>query len=136
MSQLMISASFDGYVTKQPVSEEGKYGRYMDITLRVATAGREVHYVTSRFYGRKIGPIEEYINNGDYITMFGCVTSIKGMERTSGGGKYCQIYLKDACYTLPPKMTGEARFRPSLGSATSGGGLDVPDLGEYDGGVF
>jgi hypothetical protein len=93
----MMSASVDGYVTDQPVVKDGKYGRYTELTLRVATAGKEVHYATSRFYGRKIGPIEEYINNGDYITMSGCVTSIKEKIKSDGGGKYCQIYLKDAC---------------------------------------
>lgn len=118
----MISASFDGYVTKQPITKDGDYGRYVDIDLRVATAGKEVHYVSSRFYGRKIGPIMEYINNGDYITMSGCVTSIK--ERTRETGKYCQIYLKDACYTLPPKVSSEPRFRPTLPSTDSDGLLD------------
>jgi hypothetical protein len=132
----MMSASVDGYVTDQPVVKDGQYGRYTEITLRVATAGKEVHYATSRFYGRKIGPIEEYINNGDYITMFGCVTSIKEKVKANGGGKYCQIYLKDACYTLPPKTTGEARFRPDLPSSVLEEKLDIPDFGEDDGDIF
>ena len=84
----MISASFDGYVTEQPVLKEGKYGRQTELTLRVATAGKEVHYVSSKFYGRKIGPVEEYINNGDYITMFGCVTSIKEKVKTKNPVNY------------------------------------------------
>lgn len=121
----MISASFDGYVTEQPLTKDGKYGRYVDVTLRVATAGKEVHYVTSRFYGRKIKPIEDFINNGDYITMSGCVTSISEKQKEGRPGKYCQIYVKDACYTLPPKMSGEARFRPTLPSAYSETGLDI-----------
>lgn len=124
----MISASFDGYVTKQPITKDGEYGRYVDLDLRVATAGKEVHYVSSRFYGRKIGPIMEWINNGDYITMSGCVTSIK--ERTRETGKYCQIYLKDACYTLPPKVSTEGRFRPKLPSADS---EDLLDNLDFDG---
>ncbi len=132
----MISGSFDGYVTEQPTVKEGKYGRYTEITLRVATAGKEVHYVSSKFYGRKIGPIEEYINNGDYITMFGCVTSIKEKQKSDGGGRYCQIYLKDACYTLPPKMAGEARFRPSLQPPALEEGLDIPGFGDDDGDPF
>jgi hypothetical protein len=132
----MISASFDGYVTKQPVVEDGSYGRYVEVTLRVATAGKEVHYVSSKFFGRKIGPVEDYINNGDYITMFGCVTSIKEKQKSDGGGKYCQIYLKDACYTLPPKVTGEARFRPSLPSTVPGERLDISDFGDDDGDTF
>lgn len=132
----MISASFDGYVTDQPVVKDGKYGRYTEITLRVATAGKEVHYASSRFYGRKIGPIEEYINNGDYITMSGCVTSIKEKQKSDGGGKYCQIYLKDACYTLPPKMTGEARFRPSLPPAALEERLDIPGFEDDNGDIF
>jgi hypothetical protein len=132
----MMSASLDGYVTEQPTLREGKYGRYIELTLRVATAGKEVHYATSRFYGRKIGPIEEYINNGDYITMFGCVTSIKEKIKSDGGGKYCQIYLKDACYSLPPKMSGEARFRPSLPSAVLEERLDISDFGDDDGDPF
>lgn len=45
----MMTASFDGYVTDQPVVKDGNYGRYTEITLRVATAGKEVHYATSRF---------------------------------------------------------------------------------------
>ena len=132
----MMSASVDGYVTDQPVVKDGKYGRYTEITLRVATAGKEVHYATSRFYGRKIGPIEEYINNGDYITMSGCVTSIKEKIKSDGGGKYCQIYLKDACYSLPPKMAGEARFRPSLPSTGLEERLDIPDFGDDNGDIF
>lgn len=132
----MMSASVDGYVTDQPVVKDGKYGRYIEITLRVATAGKEVHYATSRFYGRKIGPIEEYINNGDYITMSGCVTSIKEKIKSDGGGKYCQIYLKDACYSLPPKIAGEARFRPSLQSSVLEERLDIPDFGDDDGDIF
>ena len=132
----MISASFDGYVTEQPVLKEGKYGRYIELTLRVATAGKEVHYVSSKFYGRKIGPVEEYINNGSYITMFGCVTSIKEKVKSNGGGKYCQIYLKDACYTLPPKATGEARFRPDLPSTVLEEKLDIPDFGDDNGDIF
>lgn len=132
----MMSASVDGYVTDQPVVKDGKYGRYTEITLRVATAGKEVHYATSRFYGRKIGPVEEYINNGDYITMSGCVTSIKEKIKSDGGGKYCQIYLKDACYSLPPKMASEARFRPSLPSTVLEERLDIPDFGDDNGDIF
>jgi hypothetical protein len=132
----MISGSFDGYVTEQPIVKEGQYGRYIEITLRVATAGKEVHYVSSNFFGRKIGPIEEYIHNGSYITMFGCVTSIKEKERSNGGGRYCQIYLKDACYTLPPKMAGEASFRPSLQSGVSEERLDISDFGDDNGDIF
>lgn len=132
----MISASFDGYVTEQPVVKDGSYGRYTEITLRVATAGREVHYVTSRFYGRKIRPIEEFINNGDYITMSGCVTSIFERIKEKGGGKYCQIYLKDACYTLPPKMASEAAFRPSLPPADPEERLDIPGFEDDDGDPF
>lgn len=132
----MISASFDGYVTDQPTIKENNYGRYMEITLRVATAGKEVHYVTSKFYGRKIRPIEEFINNGDYITMSGCVTSIFERVRSNGGGKYCQIYLKDACYTLPPKVTTEQRFRPTLPSVNSDEGLDIPGFEDDDGDLF
>jgi hypothetical protein len=132
----MMSASVDGYVTDQPVVKDGKYGRYTEVTLRVATAGKEVHYATSRFYGRKIGPVEEYINNGDYITMSGCVTSIKEKIKSDGGGKYCQIYFKDACYSLPPKMAGEARFRPSLPSTVLEERLDIPDFGDDNGDIF
>ena len=132
----MMSASVDGYVTDQPVVKDGKYGRYTEITLRVATAGKEVHYATSRFYGRKIGPIEEYINNGDYITMSGCVTSIKEKIKSDGVGKYFQIYLKDACYSLPPKMAGEARFRPSLPYTVLEERLDIPDFGDDNGDIF
>lgn len=132
----MISASFDGYVTKQPIVEDGAYGRYVEICLRVATAGKEVHYVSSRFYGRKIRPVEEFINNGDYITMFGCVTSVSERRKENGGGKYCQFYLKDACYTLPPKMAGEAAFRPSLPAADPEERLDIADFGDEDGDLF
>jgi len=125
-----MSASVDGYVTKQPITREGEYGRYVDLDLRVATAGKEVHYVSSRFYGRKIGPIMQYINNGDYITMSGCVTSIK--EKTRESGKYCQIYLKDACYTLPPKASTEARFKVALPDRNSDQSEDLLDDFGFD----
>jgi hypothetical protein len=120
----MISASFDGYVFNDPIVGDGQYGRFIDLTLRVATAGKEVHFVTSRFYGRKISPIQEYIKNGDYITMSGCVTSIKERLKKDGTGKYCQIYVKDACYTLPPKASTERRFKAKLSSDEEGEGLD------------
>ena len=126
----MMSASVDGYVTKQPITREGEYGRYVDLDLRVATAGKEVHYVSSRFYGRKIGPIMQYINNGDYITMSGCVTSIK--EKIRESGKYCQIYLKDACYTLPPKASTEARFKAALPAPNSDESEDLLDDFGFD----
>lgn len=125
-----MSASVDGYVTKQPITREGEYGRYVDLDLRVATAGKEVHYVSSRFYGRKIGPIMQYINNGDYITMSGCVTSIK--EKTRESGKYCQIYLKDACYTLPPKASTEARFKVALPDRNADESEDLLDDFGFD----
>lgn len=129
----MISASFDGWVTSQPTVKEGNYGKFIDITLRVSTAGREVHFVTSRFFGRKIGPIVEYINNGDYITMSGCVTSIKEKTYKEKGGKYSQIYIKDACYSLPPKIGGEGRFRPDLPSVPLAEGLDnEPSAGDNE----
>lgn len=121
----MISASFDGWVTSQPVAKENDYGRFIDITIRVSTAGREVHYVTARFYGRKIGPVVEYIGNGDYITMSGCVTSVRERAFKDRTGKYCQFYLKDACYSLPPKIGSEPRFRPNLPSGPSPEGLDI-----------
>lgn len=134
----MISASFDGYVTEQPMLKDGQYGRYVDVSIRVATAGKEVHYVTSRFYGRKVNPVLEFINNGDYITMSGCVTSIK--ERIKEGtvaGKYCQIYIKDACYTLPPKLGGESRFKANLPAAASPNQVfDDLGLSEYNGEPF
>lgn len=121
----MMSASADGYVTEQPVIKESdKYGKFIQLTIRVATAGKEVHYISSRFYGRKIRPIEEYINNGDYITMSGCVTSMREKEKEDGRGRYCQIWLKDACYSLPPKMAADPHFRPSLSSDSQGDGLD------------
>lgn len=132
----MISASFDGYVTEQPIVKDGNYGRYIEICLRVATAGKEVHYVSSRFYGSKIKPIEEFINNGDYITMSGCVTSISERRKQNTSGKYCQIYLKDACYTLPPKMASESRFRPTLPSADPEEKLDIPDSEDDNGDPF
>lgn len=123
----MISAHFDGYVTKQPITQDGQYGRYIEITLRVATSAKEVHYVTSRFYGKKIRPIEEFVKNGDYMTMTGCVSSVKEKPRRESG-KYCQFYLQDAYYTLPPKGSVESRLTPSLPSGSSGTSLDYEDF--------
>lgn len=128
----MISASFDGYVSGQPSIVDGNYGKFTQVTLRVATAGKEVHYVTARFYGRKIGPIMEYINDSDYITMSGCVTSISEKIKENGGGKYCQIYLKDACYTLPPKSLSDARLRSDRPPSQPERGLDNFGLWDDD----
>lgn len=110
----MITVTVDGYVSKEPEFGENDYGRYAEITLRAGTANREVHYVTARFYGRKIRPIREFVNNGDYMTMTGCANSM--MEKRSEGraGKYIQVYLRDAYFTLPPKMPGAGGFSASL----------------------
>lgn len=129
----MISVSADGYVTKEPVVEDGDYGKYVELTIRVATSGREVHYITGRFYGRKIKPIEDYIHNGDYITMSGAITNMYPKQKQeSGGGRYVQIYLKDCYYTLPPKIVGEASLRRSLADQESTPELDSFDLDGYD----
>jgi hypothetical protein len=129
----MISVTADGYVVKEPAVEDGDYGRYIELTIRVATTGREVHYVTGRFYGRKIKPIEDFIHNGDYITMSGAITNMYPKEKQeSGGGRYVQLYLKDCYYTLPPKIVGQASFRRSLTDRDSAPQLDDSDTEEYD----
>lgn len=133
----MITIVADGYVTKEPKVEDGDYGRHIELTIRVSTAGREVHYVTGRFYGRKIRPIEDFIHGGDYITMTGAVTNIYAKQKQeSGGGKYMQIYIKDCFYTLPPKIVGEASFRRSLSDSQSSPGLDDWDFQGDDEPVF
>lgn len=106
----MISVTVDGYVSKNPEYGESSYGRYAELTLRVGTASREVHYVTARFYGRKIRPIQEFVNNGDYMTMTGCANSLTERKSEGRAGTYVQIYLRDAYYTLPPKMPGAGSF--------------------------
>lgn len=128
----MISITADGYVMKEPVLEDGDYGKYIELTIRVATAGREVHYVTGRFYGRKIKPIQDFIQNGDYITISGSITNMYPKQKQeSGGGRYVQIYLKDCYYTLPPKIVGQASFRRSINGQDSTPQLDDSDVGEY-----
>lgn len=104
---MAITAVFDGYVAKDPIFSQGEYGKYAEVSLRVGLAGREVHYVTARFYGKRIPVVTEYIHNGDYMTMSGSINSIQHRTR-EGGIRYCQIYLKDAFFTIPPKIIGNS----------------------------
>jgi hypothetical protein len=97
-----IAATFDGYVIADPQVEEGAYGRYVRLTLKVRL-GREVHYVEARFYGSKIAPLMDYVHAGDYMTMSGSVSGIMPRERKDGL-KCCHIYLREAFFTFPPKM--------------------------------
>lgn len=108
----MITQSVDGYVCNQPRETEGQYGRFVELSLRVATTKRQVVYVSARFYGKKIRPLLDYVQNGDYMTISGSVESIF-MKEMENGGTYTQIYIKDAFFSLPPKVVGEARFRLS-----------------------
>jgi|LakMenEpi03Aug12_release.lakeMendotaPanAssembly.Ray.scaffolds.fasta_scaffold14032_3 hypothetical protein len=124
----MITVCADGYVTKEPKLEEGDYGKFIELTIRVATPGREVHYISGRFYGRKIRPVEEFIHGGDYITMSGAITNMYPREK-EGGEKYIQIYLKDCFYTLPPKIVGEAAFRRSLPASQESSPSELDDFG-------
>lgn len=106
----MISQTIDGYVCNQPKEQEGQYGRFVELSLKTGTTKRQLVYVSARFYGKKIRPILDFVQNGDYMTISGSVESIFMKEREAGGS-YVQVYLKDAFFSLPPKVVGEARFR-------------------------
>lgn len=121
-----ITAVFDGYVASNPKLEDGDYGRYIEVTLKVSIVGKEVHYVTARFYGKKIKPVQDYVRNGDYMTMSGCVSSIRQSAKQDGT-KYCQIYLKDSFFTTPPKIASTPSFNPRLPS-----GYTVDEDEEFD----
>lgn len=125
-----ISANFDGYVVEDPQEKEGEYGKYADIILKVTLGGREVHYVYGRFYGRKIKLILDFVHGGEYMTMTGSVSRITPKVRKDGI-KCCCIYLRDAFFTLPPKMAAAAAFNVDLPNAYT---LDQPlDSGSLNG---
>jgi hypothetical protein len=113
-----IAASFDGYVVEHPEEKSGEYGRYVDIILKVSLGGREVHYVQGRFYGRKITVALDYIRANDYMTMSGSVSRIMPRVRKDGV-KCCHIYLRDAFFTLPPKLGAAPSFNADLSKAYS-----------------
>ena len=113
-----ISANFDGYVVEHPEEKNGEYGRYTDIILKVNLGGREVHYAQGRFYGRKISLILDYVRANDYMTMTGSVSRIMPRVRKDGV-KCCHIYLRDAFFTLPPKMGAAPNFNADLPKAYS-----------------
>ncbi len=110
---MAISAVFDGYVVEDPQEKDGEYGRYTDIILKVNLGGREVHYVQGRFYGRKITLILDFVRAGEYMTMTGSVSRIMPRVRKDGV-KCCHIYLRDAFFTLPPKLGFSPAFKPEL----------------------
>lgn len=112
---MAITAVFDGYVAKDLVFSQSEYGKFVEITLRVSVVGREVHYVTGRFYGKKISVARDYIHNGDYMTMSGSINSIQHRTLESGA-RYCQLYIKDGSFTIPPKMPSTPSFNPNLPS--------------------
>lgn len=121
-----ITAAFDGYVCKNPSFEEGEYGQYAEVTLRVGIPGREVHYVTGRFYGKRIRLVREFIFNGCYMTMSGGINSIRH-RKTKDGNPYCQIFIRDCFFTLPPKLSTPQNFNPQLPTA-----YRVDDMGLED----
>lgn len=113
-----ITAAFDGYVVDNPEEKSGEYGRYTDIILKVNLGGREVHYVQGRFYGRKIAVILDFVRSNDYMTMSGQVSRIMPRVRKDGV-KCCHIYLRDAFFTLPPKLGAAPNFNVDLSKAYS-----------------
>jgi hypothetical protein len=113
-----IAANFDGYVVEHPEEKSGQYGRYADIILKVSLGGREVHYVQGRFYGRKISLILDFVRANDYMTMSGSISRIMPRVRKDGV-KCCHIYLRDAFFTLPPKLGAAPNFNVDLSKAYS-----------------
>lgn len=124
----MLSISCDGYVRNHPKKEQTSVGQYIELSIRVAILGDKVAYVTSRFYAKKIWPVERFIKNGDYITMSGMVTGVRERKTKDGKDTYTEIYLKDACYTLPPYSGDGGSYRPSLPSGGQEGALDTSAL--------
>jgi hypothetical protein len=113
-----VTATFDGYVVEDPEEKDGEYGRYVDIVLKVSLGNREVHYAQGRFYGRKINIILEFVRANEYMTMSGSISRI--MPRTRKDGiKCCHIYLRDAFFTLPPKLGAAPSFNVDLSKAYS-----------------
>lgn len=108
-----IAANFDGYVVEDPEEKNGQYGRYSDLILKVTLGGREVHYAQGRFYGRKITLLLDYVHANDYMTMSGSISRIMPRVRKDGV-KCCHIYLRDAFFTLPPKLGYTPAFKPEL----------------------
>lgn len=113
---MAIAATFDGFVIENPEQQEGQYGRYVDVILKVMLGGREVHFVQGRFYGRKVKLILDYVHGGDYMTMTGAISRITPRDKRDGT-KCCHIYLRDAFFTLPQKMGAASVFRPDESKA-------------------
>lgn len=99
----MFTITATGYVIAEPKIDKGDKGENVFFTIKHKVGITDV-LITSRFYGRRIIPIMEYIHASNQITVSGKVTAIlekprKGRENM----KYIHIYLAGYDYSLPPK---------------------------------
>lgn len=99
----MFTITVTGYVMAHPRIDDGEKGKNVYFTLKCKVGITDV-LVTSRFYGRRMTPILEYVNATDQITVSGRVTAILQKSRKNREHmKYIQIYLAGYDYSLPPK---------------------------------
>ena len=104
--------SVTGFVTGDPEVKDGDYGRYIELSIRFKTGnGKQTHFATGRVFGKKIAVVENYIHNGDQITLHGVITSCVNRQRKDDKSDYIQFYLDIASFSLPAK--------PSAGSMSS-----------------
>jgi hypothetical protein len=98
----MLSLTATGYVSGKPKIENSDYGDSISIGIRCkGEGGKNVFYVNAKFYGKKMGVIEKYINDGDQVTVAGMVSM--ATEKTKRDGtKYAQVYMTGSSFSIPP----------------------------------
>jgi hypothetical protein len=98
----MLSLTATGYVSGKPKVESGDYGDSLTVGIRCkGDGGKNVFYVNAKFYGKRMGVIEKYINDGDQVTLTGTV-SLMTEKTKKDGTKYAQVYMTGAGFSIPP----------------------------------
>jgi len=107
----MFTVTATGYVYSDPKVEEGERGKAVCVTIKTKVGQGSV-FITARFYGKKMGPILDYIHGRDQVTIAGKVTAI--MPKTSAEGlKYMQVYLAGFDFSLPVMSAQQIREEPT-----------------------
>lgn len=106
--------SVTGFVTGEPQTKDGDYGRYTEISIRFKTAnGKQTHFASGRIFGKKIAVVENYIHDGDQITLHGVISSCIPRQRKDDKSDYVQFYLDIAHFSLPAKPSTDSMSKPA-----------------------
>jgi hypothetical protein len=104
----MLSLTAVGYVSGKPRIENSDYGDSISIGIRCkGDGGKNVFYVNAKFYGKRMAPIEKFINDGDQVTLSGTISAV--IEKTKKDGtKYSQFYMNGSGFSIPPNPSKDA----------------------------